>query len=73
VNGFVCKDPVVVNADDFFMAAKLDKPRDTMTSKVGSNVTQVNVMQILGLTLFSPAAGWWDTYMEAHEEPKRIN
>jgi hypothetical protein len=23
--------------------------------------------------LFSPAADWWDTYVEAHEEPKRIN
>jgi hypothetical protein len=23
--------------------------------------------------LFGPAADWWDTYVEAHEEPKRIN
>ncbi|KAG8086923.1 hypothetical protein GUJ93_ZPchr0010g8520 [Zizania palustris] len=49
VNGFVCKDPMAVNADDFFKAAMLDKPRDTEKSKVGSNVTMVNVMQIPGL------------------------
>ncbi|TVU43131.1 hypothetical protein EJB05_09573, partial [Eragrostis curvula] len=36
VNGFVCKDPMAVNAEDFFMAANLDKPRDTKMSKVGS-------------------------------------
>ncbi|AQK50340.1 Germin-like protein subfamily 1 member 8 [Zea mays] len=33
VNGFVCKDPMAVNADDFFKAAKLDQPRDTTKSK----------------------------------------
>ncbi|CAD6265980.1 unnamed protein product [Miscanthus lutarioriparius] len=49
VNGFVCKDPMAVNADDFFKAANLDKPRDTMKSKVGSNVTLINVMQLPGL------------------------
>ncbi|XP_066351303.1 germin-like protein 8-5 [Miscanthus floridulus] len=38
VSGFVSKDPMAVNADDFFKAANLDKPRDTMKSKVGSNV-----------------------------------
>ncbi|CAL5007946.1 unnamed protein product [Urochloa decumbens] len=48
VNGFVCKDPKDVKADDFFLAANLDKPRDT-TSKVGSNVTLINVMRIPGL------------------------
>ncbi|KQJ95453.1 germin-like protein 8-11 [Brachypodium distachyon] len=47
VNGFVCKNPMYVNADDFFKAAELDKPR--MTNKVGSNVTLINVMQIAGL------------------------
>ncbi|KAE8818489.1 oxalate oxidase-like protein or germin-like protein [Hordeum vulgare] len=36
-----------VNADDFFKAAALDKPR--VTNKVGSNVTLINVMQIAGL------------------------
>ncbi|AQK50322.1 putative germin-like protein 12-4 [Zea mays] len=48
VNGFVCKDPMAVNADDFFKAAKLDQPRDTK-NKVGSNVTLINVMQLPGL------------------------
>ncbi|KAJ1253791.1 hypothetical protein BS78_K184900 [Paspalum vaginatum] len=49
VNGFVCKDPMSVNPDDFFKAARLDMPRDTMASKVGSNVTLINVMQLPGL------------------------
>ena len=40
---------MAVNADDFFKAAELDKPRDTMASKVGSNVTLINVMKIPGL------------------------
>jgi len=43
VDGFVCKDTVAVSADDFFKAANLDMPTDTMKSKVGS------VMQINGL------------------------
>ncbi|XP_044447169.1 germin-like protein 8-11, partial [Triticum aestivum] len=47
VNGFVCKNPMEVNVDDFFKAAALDKPR--VTNKVGSNVTLINVMQIAGL------------------------
>uniref|UniRef100_A0A8R7UM02 Germin-like protein n=1 Tax=Triticum urartu TaxID=4572 RepID=A0A8R7UM02_TRIUA len=47
VNGFVCKNPLEVNADDFFKAANLDKPR--VPNKVGSNVTLINVMQIAGL------------------------
>ncbi|KAE8818488.1 GER4e [Hordeum vulgare] len=47
VNGFVCKNPMDANADDFFKAAALDKPR--VTNKVGSNVTLINVMQIAGL------------------------
>ena len=49
VNGFVCKDPKDVKADDFFLEANLDKPRDTTMSKVGSNVTLINVMRIPGL------------------------
>ncbi|KAG2563141.1 hypothetical protein PVAP13_8KG277702 [Panicum virgatum] len=53
VNGFVCKDPMAVNADDFFKAAELDKPRNTKASKVGSNVTLINVMQLPGLNLDS--------------------
>jgi quercetin dioxygenase-like cupin family protein len=49
VNGFVCKDPKDVKVEDFFLAAKLDMPRDTKTNKVGSNVTLINVMRIPGL------------------------
>ncbi|KAM0830439.1 hypothetical protein ACQ4PT_066210 [Festuca glaucescens] len=49
VNGFVCKDPKDVKAEDFFLAAKLDTPRDTKMNKVGSNVTLINVMRIPGL------------------------
>nr|AJA71636.1 germin-like protein [Triticum aestivum] len=51
VNGFVCKDPKAVTAEDFFVAAKLDMPRDTKMSKVGSNVTLINVMKIAGLNM----------------------
>jgi hypothetical protein len=49
VNGFACKDPMAVTADDFFRAAKLNEPRNTRHSKVGSNVTLINVMQLPGL------------------------
>ncbi|KAL6650308.1 hypothetical protein ACP70R_009233 [Stipagrostis hirtigluma subsp. patula] len=49
VNGFACKDPMAVTPDDFFNAAMLDKPRNTMGSKVGSNVTNINVMEFPGL------------------------
>jgi len=49
VNGFVCNDTKDVKVDDFFLAANLDKPRDTTVSKVGSNVTLTNVMRIPGL------------------------
>ncbi|XP_037427550.1 germin-like protein 8-11 [Triticum dicoccoides] len=38
-----------VNADDFFKAAALDRPR--VTNKVGSNVSLINVMQIAGLNI----------------------
>ncbi|XP_058103615.1 putative germin-like protein 2-1 [Magnolia sinica] len=47
VNGFVCKDPKEVQADDFFFTG-LDKPGNT-DNKVGSFVTPVNVAQIPGL------------------------
>ena len=53
VNGFVCKDPMAVNADDFFKAANLDKPKDTKYSKVGSIVTLINAMELPGLTLLA--------------------
>lgn len=49
VNGFACKNPTKVSADDFFKAAMLDKPRDTAVNKVGSNITLINVMEIPGL------------------------
>ncbi|XP_006659897.1 germin-like protein 8-11 [Oryza brachyantha] len=49
VNGFACKNPMDVNADDFFKAAMLDTPRNTMGSKVGSNVTLVSAVQLPGL------------------------
>eukprot|EP00262_Sarcandra_glabra_P001915 TRINITY_DN12094_c0_g1_i2.p1 TRINITY_DN12094_c0_g1~~TRINITY_DN12094_c0_g1_i2.p1 ORF type:complete len:236 (-),score=37.86 TRINITY_DN12094_c0_g1_i2:155-820(-) len=47
VNGFICKDPKDVKADDFFLWG-LDIPGDT-SNRVGSNVTQANVVQIAGL------------------------
>ncbi|CAM0879239.1 unnamed protein product [Alopecurus aequalis] len=49
VNGFVCKDPKDVKAEDFFLAAKLDMPTDMKVSKIGSNVTLINVRRIPGL------------------------
>ena len=50
VNGFVCKDPMAVNADDFFKAANLDKPMITLKSKVGSNVTLINACHAVAWT-----------------------
>ncbi|KAK1280843.1 Germin-like protein 8-2 [Acorus gramineus] len=47
VNGFVCKNPMKVDADDFFFSG-VNKPGNT-NNKVGSNVTTVNVNQIGGL------------------------
>ncbi|THU71187.1 hypothetical protein C4D60_Mb08t32890 [Musa balbisiana] len=47
VNGFVCKDPKLVQAEDFFFSG-LDQPRNT-TNKVGSNVTLLNANRIPGL------------------------
>ncbi|KAK1293726.1 Germin-like protein 8-2 [Acorus calamus] len=47
VNGFVCKNPMHVNAEDFFFSG-LDKPGNT-NNRLGSNVTTVNVNQIPGL------------------------
>ncbi|KAG9439828.1 hypothetical protein H6P81_019993 [Aristolochia fimbriata] len=46
VNGFVCKDPKLAVAEDFFFPG-LDKMRTP--NAVGSNVTAVNVNQIAGL------------------------
>ncbi|XP_047338320.1 germin-like protein subfamily 1 member 13 [Impatiens glandulifera] len=47
VNGKFCKDPKLVNADDFFYDG-LDKPGNT-SNPLGSVVTPVNVMQLKGL------------------------
>ncbi|KAL6658905.1 hypothetical protein ACP70R_002945 [Stipagrostis hirtigluma subsp. patula] len=68
VNGFVCKDPKYVKADDFFLAANLDKPRDTSISKVGSNVTLINVMQIPGLNTLGISLARID-YAQLGENP----
>ncbi|GJY98108.1 putative germin-like protein 2-1 [Tanacetum coccineum] len=50
VNGFVCKDPKMVKAEDFLFKG-LDKMGNT-TNAVGSNVTAVNVNQLPGLNTF---------------------
>jgi quercetin dioxygenase-like cupin family protein len=49
VNGFPCKDSMAVNTEDFFNPAMLDQPRDTKNSQVGSNVTNINVINFPGL------------------------
>uniref|UniRef100_A0A0E0ASI4 Cupin type-1 domain-containing protein n=1 Tax=Oryza glumipatula TaxID=40148 RepID=A0A0E0ASI4_9ORYZ len=48
VNGFACKNPMDVSSEDFFNAAKFDMPRNTF-NKLGSNVTNLNVMEFPGL------------------------
>ncbi|XP_057848211.2 germin-like protein 1-1 [Cryptomeria japonica] len=50
VNGFVCKDPMAVSAEDFFFGG-LGQAGNT-DNAVGSNVTMANVMQIPGLNTF---------------------
>ena len=47
VNGKLCKDPKLADANDFFFSG-LDKPGNT-ANRLGSNVTTVNVNQIPGL------------------------
>ena len=47
VNGFACKNAMMVSADDFFFRG-LEKPGDT-SNILGSMVTPVNVMQLAGL------------------------
>ena len=47
VNGFACKDPKLVDANDFFLSG-LDKPGNT-SNPVGSRVTLINVERIPGL------------------------
>ncbi|CAL9020316.1 unnamed protein product [Prunus brigantina] len=46
VNGKFCKDPKLINANDFFFSS-LQNPRNTQNPLV-SNVTTVNVDQIAG-------------------------
>nr|GEZ65414.1 germin-like protein 2-1 [Tanacetum cinerariifolium] len=50
VNGFVCKDPKMVKAEDILFRG-LDKMGNT-TNAVGSNVTAVNINQLPGLNTF---------------------
>ncbi|XVF42395.1 hypothetical protein PTKIN_Ptkin01aG0358800 [Pterospermum kingtungense] len=47
VNGKFCKDPKLATAEDFFFPG-LNKPGNT-ANQLGSKVTPVNVLQILGL------------------------
>lgn len=47
VNGKICKNPNMVNADDFFFPG-LNKPGNT-SNPLGSRVTPVNVNQLPGL------------------------
>ncbi|KAJ0980777.1 hypothetical protein J5N97_009032 [Dioscorea zingiberensis] len=47
VNGFVCKNPAMVSAEDFFFSG-LRMPGDT-SNPLSSKVTQANVAQIPGL------------------------
>ncbi|MQM23871.1 hypothetical protein Taro_056941, partial [Colocasia esculenta] len=47
VNGFVCKDPKLVKAEDFFYKG-LDMPGNT-SNPLGSKVTPVTVVQLAGL------------------------
>jgi hypothetical protein len=47
VNGKFCKDPKLANANDFFFQG-LNIPRST-ANQLGSNVTLLNVDQIIGL------------------------
>ena len=72
VNGFVFKDPNVVTAEDFFLAAKLDMPTDTKISKIGSNVTLINVMTILGLNTLGISMAHID-YAPLGENPPHIH
>lgn len=54
VNGKFCKNPKIVNADDFFTSLD-DTPGNTLNS-VGSNVTDVNVDRIPGLNTLGESA-----------------
>ncbi|XP_042426139.1 putative germin-like protein 2-1 [Zingiber officinale] len=47
VNGYPCKDPLLVTSDDFFFSG-IDQPRST-DNQLGSNITVVGVERIPGL------------------------
>ncbi|XP_038699596.1 germin-like protein subfamily 1 member 16 [Tripterygium wilfordii] len=53
VNGKFCKDPKLVNANDFFLSG-LNVPGD-VSNAVGSNVTTVSVNQLPGLNTLGVA------------------
>ncbi|XP_073009307.1 putative germin-like protein 2-1 [Typha latifolia] len=58
VNGFVCKDPKLAKAEDFFYSG-LDKPGDT-NNKYGSKVTLVDVQKLPGLNTLGIAVARLD-------------
>ncbi|XP_072954774.1 putative germin-like protein 2-1 [Typha angustifolia] len=58
VNGFVCKDPKLAKAEDFFYSG-LDKPGDT-NNKDGSKVTLVDVQKLPGLNTLGIAVARLD-------------
>ncbi|KAM0948652.1 hypothetical protein DsansV1_C06g0061671 [Dioscorea sansibarensis] len=47
VNGFVCKNPTTVTAEDFFVSG-FDKPANTM-NPLGTNITTASVANLPGL------------------------
>ncbi|KAL1562554.1 putative germin-like protein 2-1 [Salvia divinorum] len=55
VNGFACKDPKLVVADDFYMGG-LNVPGNT-ANPIGSKVTPANVAQIPGLNTLGISMG----------------
>jgi quercetin dioxygenase-like cupin family protein len=65
VNGFTCKNPAKVTAEDFLFSG-LDRPGDT-DNQLGSSVTPVTVAQIPGLNTLGISMARLDF------EPKGIN
>uniref|UniRef100_A0A2P2NFF6 Germin-like protein n=1 Tax=Rhizophora mucronata TaxID=61149 RepID=A0A2P2NFF6_RHIMU len=49
VNGKFCKDPKLVTANDFYLAAGLNKPGNTSASKLGFAITRVFIDELPGL------------------------
>ncbi|XBH96990.1 hypothetical protein VPH35_087286 [Triticum aestivum] len=52
VNGFVCKNPMEVNVDDFFKAATLDKPRVTNKNPPHTHPRATEILTVLEGTLY---------------------